>query len=52
MQILYLALVRLHLYYPIQFWSPYYRKDRYIRISTNKNERIHGMSEIPYEERH
>ena len=50
---LYLALVRPHLDYAVQFWSPYYRKDIGLIESVQRRmtKRIQGMRNIPYEKR-
>ena len=50
---LYLALVRPHLDYAVQFWSPYYRMDidRLEAIQRRMTKMIHGIRNLPYEER-
>ena len=50
---LYLALVRPHLDYAVQFWSPYYRKDIGLleAVQRRMTKRIQGMRDIPYNRR-
>ena len=50
---LYLALVRPHLDYAVQFWSPHYRKDINLIESVQRRmtKRIQGMRDIPYDRR-
>ena len=50
---LYLALVRPHLDYAVQFWSPYYRMDinRLESIQRRMTKMICGMRNLSYEER-
>ena len=50
---LYLALVRPHLDYAVQFWSPYYRMDinRLETIQRRMTKMIHGMRNLSYEDR-
>ena len=50
---LYLALVRPHLDYAVQFWSPYYRMDidRLESIQRRMTKMIQGMRNLRYEER-
>ena len=50
---LYLALVRPHLDYAAQFWSPYYRKDiDFLEVVQRRmTKMIQGMRNLPYRER-
>ena len=50
---LYLALVRLHLDYAAQFWSPYYRKDigSLEAVQRRMNKMIQGLRNLPYKDR-
>ena len=50
---LYLALVRPHLDYAVQFWSPYYRTDidSLERVQRRMTKMIHNIRNLPYEER-
>ena len=50
---LYLALVRLHLDYAVQFWCPYYRKDieSLGAVQRRMTKMIQGMRNIPYKDR-
>ena len=50
---LYKAIVRPHLYYCIQAWSPYLRKDIYMleKIQRRATKLIPGQRDLTYEER-
>ena len=50
---LYLALVRPHLDYAVQFWSPYYRMDieSLERVQRRMTKMIHNIRNLPYEDR-
>ena len=50
---LYLALVRPHLDYAVQFWSPYYRMDIEFleRIQRKMTKMIHNIRNLSYEDR-
>ena len=50
---LYLSLVRPHLDYAAQFWSPYYRKDieSLEAVQRRMTKMVEGMRNIPYKER-
>ena len=50
---LYLALVRPHLDYAAQFWSPYYRKDinSLEAVQRRMTKMIQGLSNLPYKAR-
>ena len=50
---LYLALVRPHLDYAAQFWSPYYRKDieSLEAVQRRMTKMIQGLRNIPYKDR-
>ncbi len=48
---LYLALVRPHLDYAVQFWSPYYRTDinRLESVQRRMTKMIQGLRTLPYQ---
>ncbi|ORD92756.1 hypothetical protein ECANGB1_578, partial [Enterospora canceri] len=50
---LYLALVRPHLDYAAQFWSPYYRKDigSLEAVQRRMTKMIQGLRNLPYKDR-
>ena len=50
---LYLSLVRPHLDYAVQFWSPYYRMDINLleAVQRRMTKMIHGLRSLPYGER-
>ena len=50
---LYLALVRPHMDYAVQFWCPYYRMDidSLERVQRRMTKMIHNIRNLPYEER-
>ena len=50
---LYLALVRPHLDYAVQFWSPYYRMDinSLESVQRRMTKMIHNIRHLPYEDR-
>ena len=50
---LYLALVRPHLDYAVQFWSPYYRMEinSLESVQRRMTKMIHGLRNLPYSER-
>ena len=48
----YLALVRLHLDYAAQFWSPYYRNDiGSLEAVQRRMTKIQGLRNLPYKDR-
>ena len=48
---LYKAIVRPHLEYCIQAWSPYFRKDMLEKIQRRATKPIPGLRDLRYEER-